>query len=537
MQCSVGFLVMGTAVKRVSQVSVEDVQPPTSKEKLSMANTAQDSLDMQRLGKTQQLKRNFRFVSILGFNCTLMATWESILLTSDYGLINGGRAGMVYVYIGTFIGFFASVASLAEIASRAPTAGGQYHWVSEYAPPSCQRFLSYITGWLAVLGWQAAFASVCFLAGTLIQGLLVTVDPVPTIHHIYTFERWHGTLLEIAIAVIATVLNGWGTHWLASLERFLLFIHIFGFFVVLIPLWVKADRASSAEVFQTFSNTGGWPNIGLACLVGQLTPIFSFTGPDAATHMAEEVQDASRTVPWCMISTALVNGTLGFVMLITFLFTMGDIESVLQAPSGFPFITAFQNATGSSNMAMGLACIILVMEVCSALGVLATTSRQIFAFARDKGLPFSSTLAYVHPKSKTPIWSILSSTVVTVLLSLINIGSTAAFNAIASLAIASMLTTYIIAIGCFFIARWQSRTLPSPRFSLGPYGPAINLISLFYLSFQIIFTFFPTTKDVVPRTMNWAVLMVGSVTLFAVFQYVFYARKVYQAPVDQTLRN
>lgn len=56
MQCSVGFLVMGTAVKRVSQVSVEDVQPPTSKEKLSMANTAQDSLDMQRLGKTQQLK-------------------------------------------------------------------------------------------------------------------------------------------------------------------------------------------------------------------------------------------------------------------------------------------------------------------------------------------------------------------------------------------------------------------------------------------------------------------------------------------------
>lgn len=75
-----------------------------------------------------------------------MATWESILLTSDYGLINGGRAGMVYVYIGTFIGFFASVASLAEIASRAPTAGGQHHWVSEYAPPSCQRFLSYITG-------------------------------------------------------------------------------------------------------------------------------------------------------------------------------------------------------------------------------------------------------------------------------------------------------------------------------------------------------------------------------------------------------
>jgi hypothetical protein len=29
---------------------------------------------------------------------------------------------------------------------RAPTSGGQYHWVSEFAPPSLQKFLSYVTG-------------------------------------------------------------------------------------------------------------------------------------------------------------------------------------------------------------------------------------------------------------------------------------------------------------------------------------------------------------------------------------------------------
>lgn len=522
------------ASKVMPTVSVID---PYQKEMLSMANTAHDVRDMQRLGKNQQLKRNFRFVSILGLNCTLMATWESILLTSNYGLINGGRAGMVYIYIGTFIGFFASVASLAEIASRAPTAGGQYHWVSEYAPPSCQRFLSYLTGWLSVLGWQAAFASVCFLTGTLIQGLLVTVYSDPAADYTYTSERWHGTLLTIAIAMVATIPNGWRTHWLASLERLLLFIHIFGFFAILITLWVTADRASSDEVFLTFTNTGGWSSIGLACLVGQLTPIFSFIGPDAATHMAEEVQDASRTVPWCMVSTALVNGSLGFVMLITFLYTMGDIGSVLNSPSGFPFIMAFQNATGSPGAAVGLACIILIMEVCSALGILATASRQIFAFARDRGLPFSRTFAYIHPQLKTPIWSILSTTLVAMLLSLINIGSTAAFNAIASLAIASMLMTYIIVIGCFSMARWKSKTLSSSRFSLGSYGPAVNLISLLFLTFQVTFTFFPTTKEVDPKTMNWSILMVGGVSLLATLQYLLYARKVYQAPVGRILRD
>lgn len=37
--------------------------------------------------------------------------------TSNLGLVNGGRAAMVYIYIATFIGFFSSVISMAEIAS------------------------------------------------------------------------------------------------------------------------------------------------------------------------------------------------------------------------------------------------------------------------------------------------------------------------------------------------------------------------------------------------------------------------------------
>jgi hypothetical protein len=37
--------------------------------------------------------------------------------TSTYGLIDGGRAGMIYVYLASFVGFFASVISMAEISS------------------------------------------------------------------------------------------------------------------------------------------------------------------------------------------------------------------------------------------------------------------------------------------------------------------------------------------------------------------------------------------------------------------------------------
>ncbi|KAK2808798.1 hypothetical protein FQN50_004471 [Emmonsiellopsis sp. PD_5] len=481
--------------------------------------THQDHADMARLGKEQQFKvsnlrnqtrvetRNFHFLSTLGFTCTLMATWESILLTSTLGLTNGGRAGMVYIYIGSFVGFFSSVASMAEMASIAPTSGGQYHWTSEFAGKSYQKFLSYATGWLSVLGWQAAFASVCFLCGTLIQGLLVLNQP-----H-YVSERWHGTLLTVAVALVATFVNTYGASRLPSLEGLILILHIFGFFATLVPLWVMAERTPTGEVFTQFTNAAGWPS------------------PDAATHIAEEIKDASRIVPWCMVSTALLNGSLGFIMLLTFLFTMGDLEAVLSPATGFSFITAFMNATGSKAATTGLACILLVLEVCSAISVLATVSRQSFAFARDNALPFSPFFARVNNRFKIPINAILISTVITILLSLINVGSTEGFNAVASLAIAALFMSYLVSIGSFIYRRLQWRQMPSMRFSLGALGLPLNIFSFCYLCFAIVFTFFPNAAKPTPVSMNWSVLVFGTVVIFAVLQYLIHGRKVYEGPV------
>lgn len=41
--------------------------------------TAGDQKDMYRMGKQQELRRNFRFMSIFGYSMILMATWETIL--------------------------------------------------------------------------------------------------------------------------------------------------------------------------------------------------------------------------------------------------------------------------------------------------------------------------------------------------------------------------------------------------------------------------------------------------------------------------
>ena len=125
-------------------------------------STRQDAGDMKRMGKDQQLVRNFRLLSISSFVAIATATWEIGLFTIGQSLVDGGRPGLIYTTMWNFICFAPVWLSMAEMASMAPIAGAQYHWVSEFAPESCQRFLSYMTGYVEMLyemSW--AFVNSC----------------------------------------------------------------------------------------------------------------------------------------------------------------------------------------------------------------------------------------------------------------------------------------------------------------------------------------------------------------------------------------
>lgn len=81
---------------------------------------------------------------------------------------------------------------LTSLTARSPTAGGQYHWVSEFSPPWCQKYLSYITGmilsacylqifdclvlksdvgWILAIGWQGSVVGLSFAAGTIVRDI------------------------------------------------------------------------------------------------------------------------------------------------------------------------------------------------------------------------------------------------------------------------------------------------------------------------------------------------------------------------------
>jgi amino acid transporter len=109
-----------------------------------------------------------------------------------------------------------------------------------------------------------------------------------------------------------------------------------------------------------------------------------------------------------MVWSYLLNGSMGFVMLITYCFCLTDVEAALSSRSGFPYIHVFQTGTGSVNGAIGLTSVILVLGIAGATSFFASTSRQAFAFARDKGIPGYQWLEKVHPRLQIPLNAIFA---------------------------------------------------------------------------------------------------------------------------------
>jgi amino acid transporter len=250
--------------------------------------------------------------------------------------------------------------------------------------------LSYIVGWISVVGWQSGLASIAFISGTLIQGLLVLNNPT------YVFERWHGTLLVIALAAFAVLFNSFLAKKLPMIEGMVLILHLLGFFGVLIPLWVLAPLNSPKVVFSEFLNLGEWDSQGLSFMVGLLTSIFGLLGADSAVHMSEEIRDASLILPRATMWSIAINGAFGFVMMITFVFTLGNPYAIIDSPTGYPFIEAFYNATGSHAGTSVMVAIMIVNITSSVISTLAAVSRQLWSFARDRGVPFSDFVSHVR---------------------------------------------------------------------------------------------------------------------------------------------
>ncbi|UPL00132.1 hypothetical protein LCI18_011066 [Fusarium solani-melongenae] len=490
-----------------------------------------DDQILAHLGHEQELRRDFSVFTLVALCSCLMASWEALATVIATALTNGGPPCLFYNYVISFACTVCIALSLAEIASMYPTAGGQYHWVAALSMSSRRSTPAFTTGWISVGGQLVFSASAAFAAGLQIQGLIVLNNSD------YTPSRWQGMLLYWAVLAYSCVTNVWGIKSLPHTNMSAGVIHVVAFVGTVIVLLVLSDKNPSSFVFANFQNSSGWANDGVSWLVGLLSAVYPFLGYDAACHMAEELPSASRNVPLAMMGTVLVNGIMGLVYCIVILYSTGSLESLLVTPTGFPFMQIYLTATKSRVGGTILSVMIPVIAAAASAAGLTSTSRTLWAFARDKATPFDRYLSKVDKRLQIPVNAVFATAAIQAALGLIYLGSVTAFNALLSMAVIGMYLSYLLPI-LYMIGygRRPGMNKVHRYFRLpNSLGMVVNLVSCTWIVLVIIFSTFPPVLPVTAQTMNYSSVVFTGWILFGAVYYWLYGRHKFEVPMSDVL--
>lgn len=185
----------------------------------------------------------------------------------------------------------------------------------------------------------------------------------------------------------------------------------------------------------------------------------------------------------------MLNIPLAFAMLLVVVFAMTNIEKATL--EYFPVIWVLQNSLSSAG-AQAITAILFILVFMITTSCFASTERQLFAFARDDGMPFPTWMKKVNKRYDVAANSCYVTFGFTVVLSLIYIGSIIAFNAFISLAIVALMATYAISIGSVLWRRIAlPETLPPVHWSLNKWGIPVNVIGLVYAVYAFFWSFWP----------------------------------------------
>ena len=119
----------------------------------------------------------------------------------------------------------------------------------------------------------------------------------------------------------------------------------------------------------------------------------------------------------------------------------------------------------------------------------------------------------VNTKRLIPVRAIILMTFVAMLLGLVNIGSSTAFNALTSLALIGHYTSYLLPIALLVVRRFGTKEIPFGPFTLGKWGLPINLFTIAYSGLLIVTMVFPPYQPLTAENMNYSSLIFGSVLL------------------------
>ncbi|KAA8642288.1 hypothetical protein EYZ11_012960 [Aspergillus tanneri] len=487
-----------------------------------------DELRLAQMGHKQELKRHFSIWSLIGLaaNCTISWTGLGLGLITA---INAGGPGarmthpnplslyynttevlttqVIYGFILVFILQCFLGTSLAEFVSAYPVEGGMYHWIAAIAPKRYNSVLSFATGWSTVFGWIFTTASTNLIYASTFMGLITLYKTDIVLQPWMTFVAYQGFNILTASVIM------FGNRYLPLINKFSLVYLQLAWFVTMVTVAAAAPSHNDSKfVFRTWMNETGWGNNVVCFITGLVNPLYSLGGLDGITHITEEMPNPGKNAPIALACTLSIAFVTGLSYLLSLMFSVQDYGSLADSPTGLPLAEIFRQATQTRGGAFALVFLIWVALGPCMLGAQLSTGRMFWAFSRDDGLPFSRVWAKVNPRLGAPFNAQLCVAVIVALLGCIYLGSTTAFNAMMSSAVTINNIAYLIPILTNVIL--GRKTMHRGPFFLGPAaGMAVNIVTIAWLVFAIVFFSFPFYMPVTASNMNYTCACVGGFIL------------------------
>ncbi len=384
----------------------------------------QDIKDLHRLGYAQELFRSMGGFSNFAISFSIISILTGAVILYDYGLAWAGTAAVMIGWPLVTVFVLLIAASMAEIASAYPTAGGLYYWASKMK----NKAWGWWTAWFNLLGQIAIVAGIDYAAAGFLNATIVDQIFGTTFNTAAVLgQSWlTGQLTTMGVIILVQLfLNIAGIRLVALLNQVSVWWHIVivAAVVVLIVLIGKAD-ASGLHLFQIqpLDTAGSWNNnlgfvnlqygaastypVILAFFFSLLQANWTYTGYDASAHVAEETVGARVSSAWGVFLSVAVSAVVGYIFLVALTTHLPNLSALfptdptqLGSPAssqyyfggGVAVISILIYNLGDSLGNILAAAIAVAMWFCG-LASIAAAGRMLFAFSRDDGIPGSGWL-------------------------------------------------------------------------------------------------------------------------------------------------
>jgi amino acid transporter len=475
-----------------------------------------DDARLRALGYTQELARGLSRFSNFALSLSIICILAGGVTSFHLGLCSVGGASIGLGWPLVVLLALAVAATMGQLASTFPTAGGLYHWASILGGPGW----GWATAWFNLAGLTTVLGAIN--VGTY-RFAVGAMDP--SSRFLDPTDQAIGVIL---ITVSQAVINHVGIGFTARLTDFsgywiLLVATALTICLIAFAPGLEPTRLIQFDNFSGASGGGVWPatdEMMLLFALGALLPAYTITGFDASAHAAEETIGAARNVPVGMMRSVLVSGIMGWIFLVAVILAAPSLSHAAAQGEG-AFLSILNGVLPRGLAVTFIAAIVLAQYLCG-LATVTSASRMAFAFARDGGLPYSSAVRSICPKRRSPVVAIWVVAVAAVLFTIY----TPAYATITATCTIFLYISYVLPTALGALAHGRTWTEMGP-WHLGLWYRPLAVVSVIGCIGMIIIGMQPPNERSV-----WVVL--GASVCLAIVWH-FRARHNFPGPPDSKI--